>query len=77
MGDGEGDFSYIWKCKLWAQLLFGYIFIFSIADFFSPLFEIMIQLSTLDGISQLVLPVLQEDSRPSSQFALNQGNTTV
>jgi len=35
----------------------------------------MMQLSTLDGISQLVLPVLQEDSRPSSQFTLNQGNT--
>lgn len=33
-----------------------------------------IQLTTLDGISQLVLPVLQEDSRPSSQFTINQGN---
>lgn len=35
--------------------------------------ESSLPLSTLDGISQLVLPVLQEDSRPSSQFALNQG----
>jgi hypothetical protein len=32
-----------------------------------------IQITTLDGISQLVLPVLQEDSRPSSQFTINQG----
>jgi len=46
---------------------------FTTVVFFFP--EIMVQLSTLDGISQLVLPVLQEDSRPSSQFTLNQGNT--
>ncbi|PSN55636.1 hypothetical protein C0J52_04067 [Blattella germanica] len=30
-------------------------------------------ITTLDGLSQLVLPVLQEDSRSSSQFTVNQG----
>ncbi|KAJ9593730.1 hypothetical protein L9F63_014703 [Diploptera punctata] len=30
-------------------------------------------ITTLDGLSQLVLPVLQEDSRSSSQFSVNQG----